>query len=76
MEISAWIWNEKQKNIKKRSTIAVTKNPDRESVVEPLCSKLAYNPDRRWEVWRLVTYAFMHANRGKPTSIENLPLYA
>jgi membrane associated rhomboid family serine protease len=41
-----------------------TKYPEREKSVEPLCSKIAYNPDRRWEVWRFVTYAFMHANTG------------
>jgi membrane associated rhomboid family serine protease len=33
-------------------------------VTQPLCSKLAYNPDRRWEIWRFFTYAFMHANTG------------
>ena len=29
---------------------------------EPLCSKLSYNPERRWEIWRFVTYSLVHAN--------------
>jgi membrane associated rhomboid family serine protease len=33
--------------------------PDSE---EPLCSRLSYNPNRRWEVWRFVTYSLVHAN--------------
>ena len=41
------------------------KFPDWPKSIEPMCSKLAYNPDRRWEFWRFVTYAFMHANTGK-----------
>ena len=31
-------------------------------VDEPLCSRLVYNPDRRWEVWRFLTYSFIHAD--------------
>ena len=26
----------------------------------PYCSVLIYNPDRRWEAWRFITYMFVH----------------
>ena len=29
-----------------------------------MCSKLSYNPERRWEIWRFVTYSLVHANGG------------
>ena len=60
-----------RKGVKKPANlVAAKKHPNGTMTSEPLCSKLAYNPDRRWEIWRLVTYAFMHANRGRPISVK------
>ena len=28
----------------------------------PICSRLIYNPSRRYEVWRFITYQFVHVN--------------